>query len=139
MRAQGIHACFPSVVAVDDIPIPDESGAAGPSSLHAAARSHAHGTTGADTIGCLRRIRRVLCRRQRARRLLPLDEGIIMKKHYFSIVSTLIALACACGAPVARAAGTKTETPLPPGVEAVVNNTPIARSDVDSALKQAGL
>ncbi|WP_321859756.1 peptidyl-prolyl cis-trans isomerase [Burkholderia cenocepacia] len=62
-----------------------------------------------------------------------------MKKHYFSIVSTLIALACACGAPVARAAGTKTETPLPPGVEAVVNNTPIARSDVDSALKQAGL
>lgn len=61
-----------------------------------------------------------------------------MKKHHISIVSTLIALACACGAPVARAAGTKTETPLPPGVEAVVNDTPIARSDVDSMIEATG-
>lgn len=61
-----------------------------------------------------------------------------MKKHRISIVSTLIALACACGAPVARAAGTKTETPLPPGVEAVVNDTPIARSDVDGMIEATG-
>lgn len=61
-----------------------------------------------------------------------------MKKHHISIVSTLIALACACGAPVARAAGTKTETPLPSGVEAVVNDTPIARSDVDVLVHQWG-
>lgn len=61
-----------------------------------------------------------------------------MKKHHISIVSTLIALACACGAPVARAAGTKTETPLPPGVEAVVNDTPIARSDVDGMIAASG-
>ncbi|MCW3528620.1 peptidyl-prolyl cis-trans isomerase, partial [Burkholderia cenocepacia] len=38
----------------------------------------------------------------------------------------------------ARAAGTKTETPLPPGVEAVVNDTPIARSDVDSMIEATG-
>ncbi|MDF0503834.1 peptidyl-prolyl cis-trans isomerase [Burkholderia cenocepacia] len=61
-----------------------------------------------------------------------------MKKHHISIVSTLIALACACGAPVARAAGTKTETPLPSGVEAVVNDTPIARSDVDGMIEATG-
>lgn len=61
-----------------------------------------------------------------------------MSKHQISIVSTLIALACACGAPIARAAGTKTETPLPPGVEAVVNDTPIARSDVDSMIEASG-
>ncbi|AOI89454.1 peptidylprolyl isomerase [Burkholderia pseudomultivorans] len=61
-----------------------------------------------------------------------------MNKHQISIVSTLIALACACGAPIARAAGTKTETPLPPGVEAVVNDTPIARSDVDGMIEASG-
>jgi peptidyl-prolyl cis-trans isomerase C len=62
----------------------------------------------------------------------------IPMKHHFPVIYTLIALACACGAPIARAAGTKTETPLPPTVEAVVNNVPIPRVDVDEMVKASG-
>ena len=62
-----------------------------------------------------------------------------MKKHRISIVSTLIALACAGGMPAACAAGPKPDAALPPGVEAVVNNVPIPRIDVDSAIKASGL
>ncbi|WP_175887864.1 peptidylprolyl isomerase [Burkholderia contaminans] len=61
-----------------------------------------------------------------------------MKKHHLSIVSTLIALACAGGMPAARAAGPKPDSSLPPGVEAVVNNVPIPRIDIDEAIKTSG-
>ncbi|MBP0607574.1 MULTISPECIES: peptidylprolyl isomerase [Burkholderia] len=61
-----------------------------------------------------------------------------MKKHHLSIVSTLIALACAGGMPAARAAGPKPDSALPPGVEAVVNNVPIPRIDVDDAIRTSG-
>ncbi len=76
--------------------------------------------------------------RHRVRYLHLSMKDITLKKHQISIVSTLIALACACGAPVVRAAGTKIETSLPAGVEAVVNNTPIARAEVDSAIQASG-
>jgi len=65
-------------------------------------------------------------------------KDILMKKHRLSIVSTLIALACAGGMPAARAAGPKPDSALPPGVEAVVNNVPIPRADIDSAIKTSG-
>ncbi|KAG8150887.1 peptidylprolyl isomerase [Burkholderia catarinensis] len=61
-----------------------------------------------------------------------------MKNHRIPLIYTLIALACACGAPLARAAGTKTEAPLPAGVEAVVNNVPIPRAEVDEIVKATG-
>ncbi|VWB13328.1 peptidyl-prolyl cis-trans isomerase [Burkholderia lata] len=61
-----------------------------------------------------------------------------MKKHHLSIVSTLIALACAGGMPAARAAGPKPDSSLPPGVEAVVNNVPIPHADIDNAIKVSG-
>ncbi|PRF23185.1 peptidyl-prolyl cis-trans isomerase [Burkholderia multivorans] len=59
-------------------------------------------------------------------------------KHRISIVSCLIALACAGGIPAAHAAGPKPDAALPPGVEAVVNNVPIPRVDVDMAVKASG-
>ncbi len=40
--------------------------------------------------------------------------------------------------PAARAAGPKPDSALPPGVEAVVNNVPIPRIDVDEAIKTSG-
>ncbi|MCA7970308.1 peptidyl-prolyl cis-trans isomerase [Burkholderia sp. AU39826] len=132
-------------------PFVDRRGVAGDGD---AAKSRATGRTGSRVRsgrGAIARARPVGRRRDRLpavklphppgrhRAACPsIDEGIVMKKHRISIVSTLIALACACGAPVARAAGTKTETPLPPGVEAVVNDTPIARSDVDGMIEATG-
>ncbi|RQR29933.1 MULTISPECIES: peptidyl-prolyl cis-trans isomerase [unclassified Burkholderia] len=61
-----------------------------------------------------------------------------MKKHRISIVSTVIALACASGMTAAHAAGPQPDSALPPGVEAVVNDVPIPRSDVDGAVKASG-